>query len=132
MTNFYTCKNPLCHKHRFIPDRIDQLFCSRYCRNQFNNQKYKIRNSVFINAAEKTKKDIELLKEYFENYGIQKLTLAEWLELEISNPLKIELDSVGRIILVFNDVCLISDSILWKEIFTLQQNIVKKRKRKLN
>lgn len=132
MTNFYTCKNPLCNKHRFIPDRIDQLFCSRYCRNQFNNQKYKNRNSDFRSATEKTKQDIELLKEYYENYGIQKLSLAEWLELGVSNPIKLELDSDGKMILMFNRVHLASDSALMKETFTLQQNTVKKRKRKTN
>lgn len=71
-------------KRVFFPSRIDQIFCCTSCRNQFNNNAYKLRNEPFKKLSDKLKQqeaDLEsLLKsrqavlinyESFAAYGIK-------------------------------------------------------------
>lgn len=41
------CKNPTCPHDYFYPRRIDHVFCSTKCRNQYNNNAYKLRQEPY-------------------------------------------------------------------------------------
>lgn len=58
------CKNKNCPDDYFYPSRIDQIFCCKKCRNQYNNLAYKIRNESYKKLSDNLKQqeaDLETL-----------------------------------------------------------------------
>lgn len=87
-------------QEEFIPNRIDQIFCSQECRNAFNNHTYKKKVAPYKNIVDQLQYQDELLDLIYSNERVTIIKAEDLAEagIDFKNARQIIQNENGHIL----------------------------------